>query len=178
MHMTAYGVRRGLFTLLGAASALFLVWVATLPDRSTTGGYWAAYGIIAGAGLALPVSQLLGGWTKGGWPRISAGVFLLGFLPAFVVVPWILLATQPPGGWERGRLIGWTNDIGVWHFVSGIDPFKAALAFSFGALLGLTLDTSGPRVVPASATVADYEPAVADEPVTAERQAEVVEPRV
>src|SRR5438445_2892083 len=56
-----YGPTRAMATLIGVAGAGFLIWLATQISDKTTGGYWAEYGIIAGAGLALALSQLLGG---------------------------------------------------------------------------------------------------------------------
>src|SRR3954464_3340597 len=104
--MRIYDTHRGLMTALGAGVAGFLVWLAIQVGQQTDGRFWAAMGIVAGAGLVLPLSQLLGGWTKWGWPRIAPGVFLLGFLPVLVCVGWILLATQPGHGWGEGRLGG------------------------------------------------------------------------
>ena len=43
-------VVRGLTTLLGVAAAGFLVWLATQFDLGSTGEYWAAMGILVGAG--------------------------------------------------------------------------------------------------------------------------------
>ena len=57
---------------------------------NTTGGYWAVYGILAGAGLVMALSQLLGGWTKWGRPTFSPTVFLLAFVPTAIAVGWIL----------------------------------------------------------------------------------------
>ncbi len=47
----------------------------------------------------MALSQLFGGWTKWGWPRISVGVLLIGFLPVLVVGGWVLLAGQPDANW-------------------------------------------------------------------------------
>ncbi len=81
-----YGLTRATLTLIGVAVAGLLVWFATqvIPDEPSSasrGEYWAAMGLVAAAGLVIALSQLLGGWTKWGWPRISGNVFLLGFLP-------------------------------------------------------------------------------------------------
>src|SRR5436853_7281190 len=80
-----YGLTRGTMTLLGAAAAGFLLWLATQVNDNSTGGYWIAIGILAAAGLTMALSQLLGGWTKWGWPRVTGTVFLLAFIPALVV---------------------------------------------------------------------------------------------
>ncbi len=90
---TSPGLVRVLFTLLGVAVAGLLIWIAHAVagalDEATTGEYWVAMALIAGAGLALGLSQVLGGWTKWGWPRVSGSVFLLGFVPALVVGGWV-----------------------------------------------------------------------------------------
>ena len=89
------GVTRGIATLAGAAVAGVLLWFATQVGTESAGEYWATYGLIAAAGLTMALSQILGGWTKWGWPRLSLGVFLLGFLPVLLVGVWVLLARQP-----------------------------------------------------------------------------------
>src|SRR5437764_858942 len=45
-----YGLTRGTVTLIGAAVAGLLVWIATQVSDTSTGGYWAVYGLIAAAG--------------------------------------------------------------------------------------------------------------------------------
>src|SRR5690242_10741333 len=66
-----HGPTRAIATLLAAALVGFLAWLTTMIGDGTTGGYWAVYGILAGAGLGMALSQLVGGWTKWGRPRIS-----------------------------------------------------------------------------------------------------------
>ena len=90
-----YGLTRGTITLLGAAGAGLLVWLATQIDDGSNGGYWAVYGLIAAAGLVMAFSQILGGWTKWGWPRLSLNVFLLAFVPVLVAAGWVVIAHQP-----------------------------------------------------------------------------------
>ena len=87
-----YGLTRGTITLLGAGVAGLLVWLATQVNESTNGGYWGAYGLLAAAGLVMAFSQILGGWTKWGWPRLSLNVFLLAFVPVLVAAGWVLIA--------------------------------------------------------------------------------------
>ena len=91
-----YGLTRGTITLLGAGVA-GLARLARDAGRtsSTNGGYWAVYGLIAAAGLVMAFSQILGGWTKWGWPRLSLNVFLLAFLPVLVAAGWVLIADSP-----------------------------------------------------------------------------------
>ena len=50
------GMSRAVATLLGAGIAGFMLWVAAQLGRHTNGSYWAAYGIIAGAGLVFALS--------------------------------------------------------------------------------------------------------------------------
>jgi hypothetical protein len=149
-------------------------------------------GIVAGAGLVVALSQVIGGWTKGGRTRISPTTFTLAFLPVLVCVGWILLATQPGNGWQEGRIVSWSHSIGIMGLVHSLGLWHGVLAFGFGLVLGLTFDTvpvpetvattSDDRVVRNDETlVADkrgpgwrQRPSTtndADEPVAAEREA-------
>jgi hypothetical protein len=147
-----YGLTRGAVTLVGVVVAGFLLYlVSTVGDLGgdgdlTTGDYWAQVGLAAAAGLVMALSQLLGGWTKWGWPRISANVFLLAFLPALVVGGWIIVAGQPGTSWLGEHVRNWSDDIGVDGFVDDMLFSLPALAFGLGLLFGLTFDTTGPRV--------------------------------
>jgi hypothetical protein len=136
---------RALFTLLGVATAGLLIWIASQFDLTSTSEFWAAMGLIAAAGLALGLSQLFGGWTKWGIPVLSPGVFLLAFVPTAIVVGWILIATQPDGGWQQGRIAGWSDDIGITGFVNDLGIFPAALAMGLGLIFAFSFDTTGPR---------------------------------
>ena len=140
-----YHLTRGMITLLGAAVAGFLVWLATQISDSSNGGYWAVYGILAGAGLVMAFSQILGGWTKWGLPKLSVNVFLLGFLPVLVAAGWVLLATQPDANWFRDHIRGWSNDIGIQGLVADLGEYVAVLGFGIGLVFGFTFDTSGPN---------------------------------
>ncbi|MGH3023800.1 MAG: hypothetical protein ACRDNI_09115 [Gaiellaceae bacterium] len=151
---------RGLFTLLGVAAAGFLVWFATQFDLGSTGEFWAAMGILAGAGAVLGLSQLLGGWTKWGVPTISPSVFLLGFLPTLVAVGGILVATRPTGTEEGEEVAGWISDIGLGSLAEDLALFQGVLAFGLGIVFAFVFDTLGPR-----AHAADREAVVADEEV-------------
>ena len=86
------GLIRGLFTLAGLAAAGLLIWLASTFDLGSTSEFWVAMGLLAAAGLALGLSQLLGGWTKWGWPRFIPSVFLFAFLPTLAIAGAILLA--------------------------------------------------------------------------------------
>ena len=86
------GLTRATTTLLAAGVAGLLVWLATQINDHTVGGFWAVYGLIAGAGLVMALSQLLGGWTKWGWPRLAVAFLLTAFVPIAIVSLWIVLA--------------------------------------------------------------------------------------
>jgi MFS family permease len=164
-----YGLTRAALTLIGVAAAGALLWLATtiLPsaiEDADVGEYWAAFGFVALAGLGIALSQLLGGWTKWGWPRISANVFLLGFLPALVVGGWILAAHEPESSWLGDHVRGWSNDLGVDGLVDSMGLMIPAVAFGIGLVFGLTFDTTGPRVARTEAVPA----AGAQRPVTAD----------
>ena len=151
---------RAVFTVIGVAAAGFLIWLATLFDLGETGEFWGAMGLLGAAGLALGLSQIFGGWTKWGIPVLSPGVFLLAFVPTAIIVSWILLATQPEGGWQQSRLEGWSDDIGILGFVEDMGIFGAALALGLGLVLAFSFDTTGPRT-----RVVHRETAVPDEDV-------------
>ncbi len=138
-------VVRGLTTLIGVAAAGFLVWLATQFDLGTTGEYWSAMAILAGAGVCLGLSQLIGGWTKWGAPTISPGVFLLAFLPTLIAVGGILVATRPTGTEEGEDVAGWIQDIGLGGIAEDLILFQGVLAFGLGIVFAFMFDTRGPR---------------------------------
>jgi hypothetical protein len=143
--MATVGTARGVFTLVGAGAAGLLIWISTQIGQDTLGGYWAVYGILAGAGLTMALSQLFGGWTKLGWPRISAGVFLIGFLPVVVAAGWVLLAGQPDANWVQRHTTSWSNDIAIDGVVDDLRTYLGVLAFGLGLVFGFTFDTSLPE---------------------------------
>jgi hypothetical protein len=102
-----YGLTRATTTLLAAAVAGFLVWLATQLDNTTDGDYWAIVGLIAAAGFVMAISQLLGGWTKWGWPRLSAAVLLLAFVPVAIASLWVIVAGEPAGTWLHDHVRSW-----------------------------------------------------------------------
>jgi hypothetical protein len=171
------GLTRGAMTLIGVAAAGFLIWWATtaLPSEgdATLGEFWWAVALIAAAGLVLALSQLLGGWTKWGRPGVSGNVFLLGFLPALIVGGWAVLAAEPGDHWLGSHVRDWSNDIGLEGLVGDLSKAWPALAFGVGTVLGLTLDTSGPRREPVEAAAPAEAPAPAEPapPAPAEREA-------
>ena len=159
-----YGLTRGAVTLIGLGAAGLLIWIGVLSlprsDTPTSGEWWWAVTFVALAGLTVALSQLLGGWTKWGWPRVSVNVFLLGFLPALIAGGWVLAAADPSAPWLGDHVSDWSTDIGIDGLVEDLIPAWAALAFGIGLVLGLIFDTSGPRVRTA-------EPVVEESPATA-----------
>jgi len=146
-----YGLTRATLTLIGAAAAGALLWLATtaLPANvsdASLGGYWAAFGLVALGGLVMALSQLLGGWTKWGWPRVSSHVFLVAFLPTLVVGGWMLAAHEPANYWLGRHVRSWSGDIGIDGLVDAFGLMLPAIAFGIGLVFGLTFDTTGPRI--------------------------------
>jgi hypothetical protein len=156
-----YDTSRGLTLALAAALAGLGLWGAAQIGTQTTGRFWLAMAIVAGAGLVIALANHVGTWTKGLTLRMSPGTFALAFLPVLVCVGWILLANQPGSGWQEGRIDSWSNSIGILGIVHSVGLWHGALAFGFGLMLGLSLDG-----VPAPAA----ETETADEPVAAERR--------
>ena len=136
------GVTRGIATLVGAGIAGILLWFATQVGTESTGAYWATYGLVAAAGLTMALSQIVGGWTKWGWPRFSFGVLLLGFLPVLLVGGWILLARQPADFMNTSN---WSRELGIHGLVADLGNILPAIAFGIGLVFGYTVDTAGRR---------------------------------
>ena len=179
-----YGLTRATTTLIAAAVGGLLIWFATQINDHHVGGFWAVYGLIAGAGLVMALSQLLGGWTKWGVPRLSAAFFLLAFVPIAIVSLWIVFAAEPGSHWVHRHVLSWSGDIHIRGLVNDLKEYVAVFAFGIGLVFGYSFDTAGPRraAAPPSATTrrgrlgrrravapADSR-AAADEPVTRERE--------
>jgi drug/metabolite transporter superfamily protein YnfA len=156
-----YGLTRATVTLIASAIAGFLIWLATQIGTSSNGDYWASYGVIAAAGLVMALSQLLGGWTKWGWPRISLHVFLVAFVPVAIAVVWIVIFHQPHHGLGRNHIRNWSNDIGIDGFVRDFTDYVGVLAFGLGLVFGYSFDTTGP-IVHRQRSEAPAEPMVAE----------------
>ncbi|HEY2776736.1 MAG TPA: hypothetical protein VGI77_02445 [Gaiellaceae bacterium] len=138
--MTLSGVNRVPITLLGAAGAGALLWLAAAHvDRSTTGGYWAACGLVAAAGLVFGLSQLRGG---GGHPP---AMLLFGFLPVLIVAGWAIVGMQPSSNWFAHHVRSWSSDIGVGGVVRALGTWVGVLAFGIGATLAAALEPIGAR---------------------------------
>jgi hypothetical protein len=164
-----YGLTRATVTLIAAALAGLLIWIATQIGDNTNGKYWATYGVIAGAGLVMALSQLLGGWTKWGVPRISLSVFLWAFIPTAIVVLWIVIFHQPHHGVGRNHIRDWSGSIGIKGLVNDFKDYVGVLAFGLGLVFGYTFDTSGP-IARRARPVAEPAAAPAD-PTVAQRTA-------
>jgi hypothetical protein len=167
------GISRAASTLLGAGIAGFLLWLAAQLGRHSTGGYWAAYGIVAGAGLVFAASQLRG---RGGHPP---GMLVFVFLPVLIAAGWVLLAKQPHPNWVRSHVLSWSGDIQIRNVVEDVGTWLGVLAFGIGYTLGTTLEpfgrrreaavsTTRPAAEPATREPA-YDPVASDAPTTAER---------
>lgn len=140
------GLTRAVLTLIGVATAVVLIWAAAQIGDDSTADYWALYGVLAAAGLGMALSQLLGGWTKWGWPRLSGTVFLLGFLPALLVAGWVLAAGQPQENWLQQHVVDWSDDLGLGGVLEDLLDLAGPLAFLAGLTFGFTFDTTGPRI--------------------------------
>src|SRR6266480_5166423 len=127
-----YGLTRATTTLLAAAVAGFLIWLAAQFSSNHVGGYWAIMGLLAAAGLTMALSQLLGGWTKWGWPRLSANVLLIAFVPTLIAAGWVVVAHQPNPNWFRNHVLNWSDDIGILGLVRDLAQYAAVLAFGIG----------------------------------------------
>ena len=136
-----YGLTRGPVTLIGAAAAGLLIWIATQLNNGHESGYWGIIGLMAAAGLVMALSQLLGGWTKWGVPRISAGVFLFAFVPVAIVSLWVILAGEPQHAWFHNHVMAWTRDIHVSGLVTDMLTYIPVLAFGAGLVFGFSFDT-------------------------------------
>jgi len=164
------GWNRALATLLAAGVAGFLLWLAAQFDMKTTGGYWAALGIVAGCGVLLGIAQLRG---AGGNPP---AMFLLALVPVFVCASWVLLYAQPHSEWGRHLIRTWSGDLGIRDVVHDVSMWNGVVAFGLGLVFAYMLEPFGRRAVVTEApAVVERRPvpvdAVADEPTTAEREA-------
>ena len=183
-----YRASRAVATLAAVAIAGVLLWAATYFERTETYGYWAAYGIVAAAGLVVALAQIRG---RSGNPPL---MFLLVFLPTLVAAGWVLVAMQPHGNWFRDHVLMWSGNIGIGDLVHDLATWLGVLAFGIGYTLGLVLEPAPARVEevdeveerPVMAPGAydraaydrtAYDRTAADEPMTAERREVVTDDR-
>jgi len=150
------GMSRAASTLLGAGVGGFLLWLAAQLGRHTTGSYWAACGIVAGAGLVVGLSQLRG---RDGHPPAT---FTMAFLPVLIVAGWVLLAMQPDGNWFRDHVLAWSGDIHIRGIVEDLGTWIGVLSFGIGLVFGFALE-------PATLRRTRREPAVATMPAETAR---------
>jgi hypothetical protein len=155
-----YDVTRGLTLALAAGLAGVGLWGAAQVGTQTAGRFWIAMAVVAAAGFVFALATHVGTWTKGLRIRVSPTTFIVAFVPVGVCVGWILLASQPGGGWEDGRIHSWSSSLGILGGVHSLGLWRGVLAFGLGAMLALSLDG-----VPAPESV---DPVGADEPVAAE----------
>jgi hypothetical protein len=162
------GWSRASVTLLGAAGAGFLLWVAAQNGQETTGRYWATIGIVAAAGLVFALSQVRG---RTGHP---VSMFLLGLMPVLVVAGWVLIGMQPNSNWFRSQILSWSGHIGIRGTVQAVGTWTGVLAFAIGYMLGAVAEPAPQRravsVAPTPADTAAHDRVAADEPVAAERR--------
>lgn len=167
-----YDTTRGLTTALAAGLAGLALWGATQIGTQTPSRFWLAMLVVAGGGFVLALAMHVGSWTKGLRLVVSPGTFVLGFLPVLVCVGWILLATQPAGGWEHGNFHSWSASAGILGVVHSVGLWQGVLAFGFGVVLGFCFDgvpAPAADVAPYEAPAATAATPVVDEPVAAER---------
>ena len=162
-----YRASRAVATLAAVGIAGVLLWAATYFERNETYGYWAAYGIVAAAGLVVALAQIRG---RTGNPPL---MFLLVFVPTLIAAGWVLVAMQPHGNWFRSHVLAWSGDIGITDLVHDLGTWLGVLAFGIGYTLGLVAEPA-PALVEerAAAPMAPgaYDRTAADEPMTAERR--------
>lgn len=140
-----YAMRRALMTVVGVAGAGALIWAASLPDARHVDGYWARWGLVAAAGTVLALTQLLGGWKKGGTTRFSPTVFVVGFVPTLVVAGWVLAAGQPGTNTVSSHVRTWSVEMHANGLVNDFRTMLGALVFLLGATFALSFDSLAAR---------------------------------
>src|SRR4051812_10099281 len=124
---------RPLATLAAAAVGGVGLWLAGHWDTQGTGGYWAALGVVAAAGLLIGLAQLRS--PDGNVP----GMFLVAWLPIAVVAGWVLAFAQPDPNTVRDHVRDWSASLGIADVSHYLTPYIAVLAFAIGLVFGLTL---------------------------------------
>jgi hypothetical protein len=147
-------------TLVAAAIGGFGLWLVAHFDQTETGEYWAAMGVIAGAGLLFGLAQLRG---RGGNPPAA---FLIAFVPVLVAGGWVLLAMEPHANWFRDNIRAWDRDLGINDVVHYVGLQVGVVAFAIGLTFGLLFE---PGYLRRRRTVVVDETA-ADLPTAAERR--------
>jgi hypothetical protein len=123
---------RASLTLVAAAAVGALLWTASQFDLHTTGGYWAAMGVIAGGGLLLGLAQRsAGAGTRSMW--------LVALVPVTVFGLWVIVVAQPHGNTFRHHLRSWDSDLGIGSAVHDLGQWNGVVALGIGLVLGLAL---------------------------------------
>jgi hypothetical protein len=137
--------------LLGIGAAGVLIWIATRVGDYSTWRYWAALGLLAGAGLAFALTQRT---AYGAWAEVTPLGFLLALVAAVICVGWIAAVGEPHSNWFRNHFSSWSHDIGIRSFVGHMTRYVSVMAFGFGALLASAPGAVGRRTRPAPAPAA------------------------
>ena len=165
--------------LLGIGFAGALIYLAARVGTHATWRYWAALGLLAGAGLGFALTQRT---AYGAWSEVTPLGFLLAFVVAVICVGWIAAFAQPHGNWVRSHASSWSRDIGIRGFVDQVSTFVWVMAFGLGALLasapgafgGQAAEPAGPVVAERPAPAPAGTPAAANgdgaEPVVRTRE--------
>jgi hypothetical protein len=172
---------RAALILVAACLTGALLWSASQFDTHATGGYWAAMGVIAVAGLFFGLTQARGGE--------GSPAALLVFLPILVVAVWTIVVAQPDPNTYRNHLRAWDQHLGIGGAVHAISLWNGVIAFGAGLALGLVIQprrvvgrrrkvaqaaaaASAPEPEPTHAAVLLPEPlgSDAEEPTVVQRQ--------
>jgi hypothetical protein len=145
-----YALTRATVTLIAVVVTGFLMWLGGRiyigPNHFHRDRYWAYVGLLALAGLVMALGQLLGGWTKWGWPRVSGKVFAFAFVPTLILGGWVLAVYEPGNHWLAKHLRSWSDDLHVDSIVTYLGVISIpAVAFVIGLVFGFSFDTTGPR---------------------------------
>jgi hypothetical protein len=137
-----YGLTRATTTVLAAAAAGFLLWIATRFSNDQVGGYWARIGLLAAAGFVMALPRLAGGRRKLGSPRLLIAVLLFAFVPVAVASLWVIVAGEPGAGSFHNHVLSWTRDIRVSGLVTDLLSYAPVLAFGTGLVFGFSFETT------------------------------------
>ena len=158
---------RASLTLVAAGAVGALLWAASQFDLHTTGGYWAAMGVIAGGGLLLGLAQRsTGAGTRAMW--------LVAILPVTILGLWVIVAAQPHGNTFRHHLLSWSSDLNVGGAVHDLGQWNGVIALGIGLVLGLTLSFVPIRPTLAMPVPPDERPFAEPVPERHEDETEVV----
>src|SRR5438105_6983630 len=141
-----YGLTRATTTLLAAAAAGLLLWIATRFRNDQVGGYWARLGVLAAAGLMMALPRLLGGRGKLGSPGAVIAVLLFAFVPVAVVSLCVIVAGEPGAGSFHNHVLLWARDIHVSGLLTDLLSDAPVLAFGTGLVFGCSFVTTRSRM--------------------------------